>query len=101
MAIDGINISLDQVRSTATSISNINTDLYNKLQDVKKQMDGLAQSWQSDGSNTIRARFDGLQPKFEEYKAVVDSYVKFLNNATDVYDQTETNIVNNASAFSS
>lgn len=99
MAIEGINISLDQVRTTAGSIDSINNDLYSKLQDVKKQMDGLAQSWTSDGSNTIRARFDALQPKFEEYKGVVASYVKFLHNTADTYDQTESNINNNASAF--
>lgn len=101
MAIDGINISLDQVRSTASSISSINTDLYNKLQDVKKQMDNLAQTWQSDGSNTIRERFNALQPKFEQYKSVVDSYVTFLNQTSDSYDQTESSINSNASAFNS
>jgi WXG100 family type VII secretion target len=96
---DGINISLDQVSSTASTIGTINTQLTQRLQDIKQQMNSLASTWQSDASNTIIGNFNALAPKFEEYQKVVDSYVKFLNDTVTAYQHTEQAINNNASAF--
>ncbi|MFB9277190.1 pore-forming ESAT-6 family protein [Cohnella cellulosilytica] len=96
---DGINISLGEVSKTANTIRTLNTALSTKLDEIKKEMNGLASTWQSDASNTIRNNFNALAPRFEEYQAVVDSYAKFLDITVTNYDNTETQINNNASAF--
>jgi len=42
---------------------------------------------------------NALKPRFEEYKAVVESYAKFLVTTAQSYEATETAIQSNASAF--
>lgn len=99
MSIEGINISLAEVRATANTLRRINQDLLDKLGEVKTQMDNLSTSWQSDAANTIRERFTAFSPRFQEYWNVIDSYATFLDTAATEYDTNETNINNNASAF--
>lgn len=99
MAIDGIKISLGEVTKTAGSIRNLNNQLDGKLFEIKKQMNDLSQTWQSDASVTIRDKFNALAPKFEEYKNIVESYAKFLETTVQSYDSAETSVNNNASAF--
>ncbi|MFS0865003.1 pore-forming ESAT-6 family protein [Fredinandcohnia sp. 179-A 10B2 NHS] len=99
MAVDGIKISLGEVSKTAGQIRNLNQNLATTLEDIKKEMNGLSATWNSDASNTIRANFNALAPRFEEYRQVVDSYAKFLDNTVTNYNAAETAINNNASAF--
>ncbi|MCA1030227.1 pore-forming ESAT-6 family protein [Bacillus timonensis] len=99
MAAEGINISLPEVSKTAQSIKAINEDLSARLEEIRKEMNNLAQSWQSDSSNTIREKFNSLSPRFEEYKNIVNSYAVFLDQTVEIYNQTETQINNNASQF--
>ena len=42
---------------------------------------------------------NALNPRFEEYKSVVESYAKFLVNTAQNYDTTETTVQNNAGQF--
>jgi WXG100 family type VII secretion target len=99
MPIEGIKISLGEVSKTAGTIRTLNSQLDLKLAEIKKQMNGLAQTWQSDASNTIREKFNALAPRFDEYRSIVDSYSKFLDNTVQSYDSAETTVNNNASSF--
>jgi len=99
MAVEGINISLAEVTKTADNLKKINKVLTQKLEEVKKEMDNLASSWQSDASNTIRNNFNAFAPRFEEYRSVVESYADFLNLTVQEYNSTENAINSNASAF--
>lgn len=96
---DTILINTAEVARTAETVKTINQQLALKLEEIKKEMNALESSWQSDASNTIRNNFNSLAPRFEEYRTVVDSYAKFLNDTVNAYDQTESAIDNNASAF--
>ena len=96
---EGINISLAEVTSTATSIRSINLILEDRLNQIKTQMNNLASTWQSDAANTILCIFNSFAPIFENYKTVVDSYAKFLDATVTAYDSAETAINSNASAF--
>ena len=99
MAIEGIKISLGEVTKTAGTIRTLNTQLDTKLSEIKKQMNDLQQTWQSDASNTIREKFSSLTPTFEQYKNIVDSYAKFLDNTVQSYESAETTVNSNASLF--
>ncbi|WP_239617476.1 pore-forming ESAT-6 family protein [Cohnella mopanensis] len=99
MATEGISISLGAVAKTAATIRNLNSSLSTKLDEIKKEMGNLSSTWQSDASNTIRNNFNALAPRFEEYKQVVESYAKFLDNTVTNYEAAETAINSNASAF--
>lgn len=99
MAIEGIKISLGEVTKTSGTIRTLNTQLDSKLAEIRKQMNDLSQTWQSDSSNTIREKFSGLAPKFEEYKKVVESYAKFLDITVQSYEAAESSVNSNASSF--
>lgn len=99
MAVDGIKISLGEVSKTANQIRTLNQQLATRLEDIKREMNALAQTWNSDASNTIRANFNAFAPRFEEYRQVIDSYAKFLDVTVTNYDSAESTINSNASAF--
>lgn len=99
MAIDGLKISLGEVTKTAGQLRTFNLSLNERLQEIKKDMNALAQYWDSDASSTIRANFNALEPRFEEYRQVVDNYAKFLDNTVTYYNEAESKINNNASMF--
>lgn len=99
MAVEGIKISTSQVAATASQIRTLNTSLESRLSDIKAQMNGLTSTWQSDGCTAIQSKFNALEPKFAEYKQIVESYAKFLDNTAASYDATETAVESNANAF--
>ncbi|NEN84034.1 pore-forming ESAT-6 family protein [Paenibacillus elgii] len=99
MSIEGISISTAEVTQTAATIRTLNSSLTAKLEEIKKEMNGLTSSWDSDASRTIQDKFNGNAQKFSDYRAVVDSYAAFLDNTVSNYDATETTINSNASQF--
>lgn len=99
MAIEGINITLEEVANTAKTIKTLNTQLGARLEEIKKEMNALEASWQSEASSAIRSNFNKLAPRFEEYRKIVNSYGTFLENTVEAYTKTESAINNNASAF--
>ncbi|MDQ6595100.1 MULTISPECIES: pore-forming ESAT-6 family protein [Bacillus] len=99
MTIEGIKIGLNEVTSTASQIRTLNHNLTARLDEIKKEMNALANAWNSDASNTIRNNFNSLVPKFDNFREIVESYGKFLDQTVNSYDSTETAINNNASAF--
>ena len=99
MSTEGINISLDQVLETARTIKTLNNQLAARLDEIKKEMNSLQSTWQSEASNTKITNFNKLESKFQDYKNVIDSYGTFLESTVDSYTQTESSINNNASAF--
>ncbi|AIQ15455.1 MULTISPECIES: pore-forming ESAT-6 family protein [Paenibacillus] len=99
MSTEGIQISLPEVANTAGTIRSINENLSARLDEIKMEMNALASTWQSDASNTIREKFKGMEPRFEEYKNVIISYATFLDTTVKGYEDTENAIKNNASQF--
>ena len=96
---DSINISTNEVVTTARKISAINEKLDDSLAEINKSMNDLSASWKSDGAEDIRAAMNALKPKFVEYKNVIDSYAKFLMEVAQRYENTESVVENNANQF--
>ena len=99
MAVDGINISLNEVSATAGTIRSLNQKLSQDLAQIKTEINNLANSWQSDASTTIQSKINGMQTQFDEYQKVIESYAKFLNDTVQSYQQTESSVNSNASVF--
>lgn len=97
--MEGISITMAEVSATSSSIRNTNASLSSTLQQIKGSMNNLSSTWQSQAGETIRARFNALAPKFDNYKEIVDSYSKFLDNTVTNYNATEGAINNIAGQF--
>jgi WXG100 family type VII secretion target len=93
-----IKITFEEVRAKATEIRGYNDTLTTTLENIKNAINALEAEWTSDTSDTIRAKITGMQPKFDSYKEVIESYAQFLNNTADEYEQAETTLNQNASS---
>lgn len=97
--MESIKISTQVLTDTAGKVRSINSNMDNKLADINKTMNNLEASWKSDSASDIRFAMNALKPRFEEYKAVVESYAKFLVNTAQSYETTESSIQSRASEF--
>lgn len=96
---DSIKISTQVLTDTAQKVRDCNTKMDNQLADINKRMNDLKSTWQSDAATDIRAAMNALKPKFDEYKKVIESYAKFLDNTAQSYETTEGAIQGNANQF--
>ena len=96
---DSIQVTTQVLVDTASTVRSLNTTLDDKLKEINKNMNDLEAPWKSDAATDIRAAMNALNPRFEEYKSVVESYAKFLVNTAQNYDTTETTVQNNAGQF--
>ena len=95
--MNGIKISLQEVVNCQKQIESLNIKIYDLLNDMKNQMNGLNVSWVSDSANTIRDRFNQFSNSFEIQKETINNYVKFLDMTVNSYDSLEQTINTNAS----
>ena len=70
---DSIKISTQVLTETAAKVRNCNTAMDEKLADINSKMNELQSSWKSDAAEDIRAAMNAMKPKFEQYKAVIES----------------------------
>ena len=96
-----INISTQEVRTTAGTIRRLNGVLDGHLKDISSQMNNLRQSWQSDACNAIQDKFSAVANKyFSQYQEIIESYSLFLEKVVaEGYEATESVNVSNADAF--
>lgn len=93
-----ISITFEEVRTKANQIRSQNQTLSETLLQIKDAINKLEAVWTSDTSDTIRAKITGMQPKFDNYKTVIESYAKFLDNTVQQYETTENTLNSNASS---
>lgn len=94
-----INISFAEVTAVASKISELNISLNQRLIDIKQAVINLENTWESEASQTIRTKMDGMQGRFDEYKQIVDSYADFLNKTVAAYEDSENKLQTYASSF--
>lgn len=93
-----IKITFSEVRTKTQQIRTHNDKLSETLQQIKSIINALESEWTSDTSDTIRAKITGMQPKFDSYKEVIESYAKFLDNTVEQYETTESTLQSNAAS---
>lgn len=91
-----ITITFEDLKTKTQKIRNHNETLNNTLLQIKSTINNLEAEWTSDASDTIRTKITGMQPKFDSYKEVIESYAKFLDNALAQYESTEATLNSNA-----
>ena len=90
-----IKITFGEVRTKTKQIRSRNDTLTDTLNQI---INNLESQWTSDTSDTIRAKITGMQPKFDTYKEVIESYAKFLDNTVAQYEGTESTLNSNATS---
>ena len=93
-----IKITFAEVRAKNQQIRRHNQTLDDTLKQIKTIINALEPDWTSDTSDTIRSKINGMQPKFDTYREVVESYAKFLDNTVEQYETTENPLQSNAAS---
>lgn len=94
-----LKITLAQVSECAGQIRSCNQQMFEYLNQMKKEMNDTAASWISDGGQEIRSRFNQFAGRFDTQKETIDSYARFLDRTVESYDSLETTITSNASGM--
>lgn len=97
--MENIMISSAEVTKAAVEMRRQNEQMMQELMEMKQIMNQLSATWQSPAAETIRSRFNGMVPIFENYHDIVEGYAKFLDHTVTVYEATENSIHQNASSF--
>ena len=97
--MEQLQITLAQVTQTAAGIRMQNQQLNTCLQEIGTSMNQLAATWQSPASEKIRSRFQGMLPIFDNYRIIVESYAKFLDQTVSTYQSMETQLNASAEGF--
>lgn len=97
--MDNINITLAQVSTCADTIRGVNQQLYQDLHEITTIMQQLSNFWQSPASETIRSRFMAMMPVFDNYRTMIDTYAKFLDQTVITYQNVEQQINASADTF--
>ena len=93
-----IRISFEEFRTKTQQIRSHNDKLTETLANIKSVINNLEADWTSDTSDTIRAKITGMQPKFDTYREVIESYAAFLDNTLAQYETTESTLQSNAAS---
>lgn len=93
-----IKITFSEVRTKNQQIRKHNQTLDDTLKQIKNIINSLETDWTSDTSDTIRSKITGMQPKFDSYREVIESYAKFLDNTVEQYETTEGTLQSNAAS---
>ncbi|NBJ64596.1 WXG100 family type VII secretion target [bacterium c-19] len=97
--MEAIMISLAEVSRTSSQMRKYNSELLQELLEMKRIMNALATNWQSPAAETIRSRFNGMMPIFENYRNIIENYAKFLDQTVAGYEATEQTIQQSAASF--
>ena len=93
-----MRVNTEVIRHTASTISSLNSQLFDTLQNSHAAVKSLSGVWTGEAATaTIQAYDKFATTYFEEYRDMLDQYVKFLNVAAgEGYEQTEQAITRKA-----
>ena len=94
-----IKITMPEVSNTAGQMRNLNNQLDDTLKAISNMMNELSSVWDSEGAETIIARFKKFANRFVIESETIEDYCKFLDLTVQSYDSLESTITANASNF--
>jgi WXG100 family type VII secretion target len=88
-----INIQPAELRAIAQQIASQRSNLDGYFQSIQQQMMSLEnEGWDSESGRALRGRFASLRSFYDQkYPPAMESYIQFLNNTADTYEQAERN----------
>lgn len=89
---DTITISFEEVSNSSTQIKNCSQKLSTIMEDLNRVINDINSGWDSSASQTFKERFQGFVNKFNDCKASIDAYAKFLDQTVDAYRNLDTKI---------
>ena len=79
-------ISLAEISDSANKIRTLNSELDDTLKSITNSMNELSSIWDSQGAETLVARFKRIANRFVVEDEVIEDYCKFLDLIVQTYD---------------
>jgi uncharacterized protein YukE len=95
------NILVDpaKMRETASYVRGRNEKLNETLTEIRKEILALESSYKSRGSTEMQRKINAFSTKhFPQFKTVVDSYAKFLDDTANMTENLDITIEKNANS---
>jgi uncharacterized protein YukE len=94
-------INYGQFEAWASDFSTQNDDMQATLDKIMKEISNLnlSGSYESNAAEAIRTKIQGMKPRFDQYRQVVDNYVTFIRRTAQQWKSTEAGATNNANQF--
>ena len=89
---DTITISLEEVSASSTKIKNCSAKLSGIMNDLEKISKDINSGWSSSASDSFVQRFKSFVDKFDDCKASIDNYAKFLDQTVEAYRKVDSAI---------
>ena len=96
---NNIKITMPEVSNSASQMRSLNAQLDDTLKSITNLMNELSSVWDSQGAETIIARFKKFANRFVIENEAIEDYCKFLDLTVQSYDSLESTITANASSF--
>lgn len=84
-----ILVSSVGMREKSSTFRSIAESIKNYTEDMKKTVENLRSSWEGTASEETRKTFANFQGSFDDKYNTIIGYAKFLEEAADAYDKTE------------
>lgn len=97
--MDTLTITLEDVTTVANKIRQYNDQLRDNLKEISHSISQLTSTWQSPAAQTMQSKFQTMLPVFDQYKTIVDTYAKFLDQTVISYQAMDQQLNANADAF--
>jgi len=78
-----------QLTSTATTINGKLEEFRSLTDNISNALSSLGSAWSGEAYNAFMEKFNEMQPSFSSYAEVISSYVTFLNQTAEQYEQAE------------
>lgn len=93
-------VTPQMLKTASTNIANVNTKFQENMKGIITEMRNLKQKWESDASNNFLTKVEKLSSSFEAYYSVINSYSKFLDEASTAYKKSDEEISKATNMFS-
>lgn len=93
---NNIKITMPEVSSSAMRMRGLNSELDDVLKHISNMMNELSGVWDSEGAETIVAKFKNFANRFVVESETIEEYCKFLDLTVQSYDSLESTITANA-----
>ena len=96
MGIEGLQITPEELRNSAKEMEARIKEMREVLEGANRVMTGTEGSFQSTGGEEIRARYNILKNKFNDFYMRMEEYAEFLKSTAGKYEQADVEIAKKA-----
>ena len=95
-----VKVTTQQLTDTAGKIRQINDAMTRLLEDIQTAINTCTSAdWLSDAANATKEKMDSYRDPIQDYKAAVEKYATFLDQAAEHYEETEIMLEQNTSGM--